>query len=322
MTPLLDVLRRGHVLLMDGAMGTQLQRAGLRGDENPTAWNHLQPRRVEVVHRAYVAAGAQVLLTNTFLINAGEGPASCPRAEECPHVLAAWRAALERTGDAPVYRLAAVGPVAGKSWAREFDDLRRFCVPARDAWGWAGVPRPPDGMLAETCSTPRVRLALRRLRDKGLPVLLSFSFRKDGSGKVLSASGHPPEWFAQRARAYGADALGVNCGRDIGMEDMAEIVRRYGDATDLPLFARPNAGTPRRRGRAWVYPHTPQDMAAGLVSLLDAGARMVGGCCGTTPAHVRAFRAIVDAWNARHGGTGASGRAVPRTWEFAGTARK
>jgi 5-methyltetrahydrofolate--homocysteine methyltransferase len=82
------------------------------------------------------------------------------------------------------------------------------------------------------------------------------------------------------------------------MDEIINIVRRYRQETDLPLFARPNAGTPVRQGEGFVYPQTPQTMAGRLWGLLQAGVCMVGGCCGTTPEHITAFRKVVDAWNA------------------------
>ncbi len=128
---------------------------------------------------------------------------------------------------------------------------------------------------------------------------MSLTFLRGASGKLVTLSGHRPEWFARRAKQYGIAALGVNCGRDISMEDCAEILRRYRSATDLPLFARPNAGSPAQVDGRWVYPHTPEAMAAKLPLLLEAGAAMVGGCCGTTPEHIAAFRRVVEAWNLR-----------------------
>ena len=79
--------------------------------------------------------------------------------------------------------------------------------------------------------------------------------------------------------------------------DCADVIRRYRAVTDLPLFARPNAGTPTRVGDRWIYPRSPEQMAAELPLLLGAGASMVGGCCGTTPAHIAAFRKVVDEWS-------------------------
>jgi 5-methyltetrahydrofolate--homocysteine methyltransferase len=135
---------------------------------------------------------------------------------------------------------------------------------------------------------------------ESVPVLLSLTYQRHASGELCTRSKHPPEWFAMQAKPYGVAALGVNCGRDIGMEDVIDIVRRYRQVTDLPLFARPNAGTPAADGERLIYPHTPEQMAARLPELLEAGASMVGGCCGTTPEHIAAFRPIIDEWNAHN----------------------
>jgi methionine synthase I (cobalamin-dependent) len=193
----------------------------------------------------------------------------------------------------PPYRLADLGPVAGRFAEREFDTLSTM-------YTTPGLYEAADAVLLETCSSPRARLALRRVgRGLNRPLLLSLSYRRDASGQLTTFSGHAPEWFARRARDYGVAALGVNCGRDIGLDETIEILRRYRRETDLPLFARPNAGTPRRVDNRWVYPLTPEQFAARLPELLEAGAAMVGGCCGTTPAHIAALRPVVAAWNAR-----------------------
>ncbi len=296
MAALLDVLRSGRVLLMDGAMGTQLQCLGLRSAENAAAWNLLFPERVEHVHQSYAAAGAEVLLTNTFLINADSyGAALEPIGGQDPAL--GWTEALRRVGPRGRYCLAAVGPVAEALTRREFDDLRALHLPEKNA---APDVRVPDAILLETCSTPRALLAVERARQTGLAVLLSLAFRRDEQGRLATASGHSPEWFAQQAISHGVDALGVNCGRDIGMDEIIEIIRRFRQASDLPLFARPNAGTPVLGPDGLAYPATPAAMAARLEELLQAGVCMVGGCCGTTPAHVAAWRKGIDDWNARH----------------------
>jgi methionine synthase I (cobalamin-dependent) len=100
-----------------------------------------------------------------------------------------------------------------------------------------------------------------------------------------------PEQCAHAAQTCGAVAVGANCGRDIGMADMVEIVRRYRRACDLPIFVKANAGTPVwTEAGCWCYPRTPDAMAAELPGLLAEGIAMIGGCCGTTPAHIRALR--------------------------------
>jgi methionine synthase I (cobalamin-dependent) len=295
MSHFLEALHSGRVLLMDGAMGTELQRAGLPDGENAAAWTLLHPERVRRVHQAYRAAGAEVLLSNTFLINAATFRETLARAGRLPvDPAAVWHRALDLIGPPgdPPYRLADLGPVAGRFAEREFDALTLLNSAA-------DLPESADGVLLETCSSPRVRLALRRLgRDLNRPLLLSLSYRRDAAGRLTTFSGHAPEWFARRARDYGVAALGVNCGRDVGLDEILEIVRRYRGATDLPLFARPNAGTPRRVGNRWVYPLTPGAYAARLPELLEAGVVMVGGCCGTRPAHIAALRPVVAAWNA------------------------
>lgn len=285
---------------MDGAIGTELQRRGLAPGENAATWNVLHPRRVEAVHRAYIAAGAEVVLTNTFLVNAcsfGEALAKTGHTWARESV---WRDAYERIPAGP-YRLAAVGPVAGRLGQREFADLRRLCVldrcepaPSHDGQHVA------DAILVETCSSPRAFATLARLkRQAQAPLFVSFAYQRDAKGRLVTASGHSPEWFARRANKYGASALGVNCGRDMGMDDIIEIVRRYRQETDLPVFARPNAGTPISKGNRWAYPQTPRALAARLPELLEAGVSMVGGCCGTRPAHIAAFRKVIDEWNGR-----------------------
>jgi 5-methyltetrahydrofolate--homocysteine methyltransferase len=302
----LTALRSGRVLLMDGAMGTELQRAGIREGECYELWNLTHPDRVRAIHQANVDAGAEVLLTNTFQTFAatllwpwpgGTVSPPIPYDEERWLIGAQWGAfALSRSACGERgFVLADIGPVVEKPSGKEFPDLRLLQK------GIASVPPRVDGVLLETCSTPRVRWAVQTARQfSSKAVLLSLTYQRGEAGELQTRSGHPPEWFAERARHWGANALGVNCGRDIGMDEIIEIVRRYRQATDLPLFARPNAGTPARVGDRWVYPHTPSRMAARLPELLDAGVSMVGGCCGTTPEHIAAFRPIIDDWNARH----------------------
>ena len=303
MPTFLATLHSGRVLLMDGAMGTELQRVGLKPAENAATWNVLHPESVRAVHRAYRAAGATVLLTNTFLINADGFPAG--------DQLAAWRAACELIGNG-VYRIAAVGPAAGCLARGEFDDLRRFCV--------AGACDVADAVLLETCSSPRVRYAIGRVRRTSpkCPVLISLSFLRNEAGRLVTFSGHAPEWFAERAARWGVAALGVNCGRDIAVADCAAIIRRCRTVTDLPLFARPNAGTPKKLRGRWIYPLTPQAMAEQLPELLEAGVSMVGGCCGTTPEHIAALRPVVDRWNTGRGLAGMTDR--QHTHAFFGSA--
>jgi 5-methyltetrahydrofolate--homocysteine methyltransferase len=292
-----DALHSGRVLLMDGAMGTELQRAGIGPQESHELWNVTHAREVHAIHQAYANAGAKVLLTNTFQVirsaiaHRGQMFAVKERSRE-GFALAALQAsacALARAACRPDgFVLADIGSFVNKDTQEEFSDFSML----REAVRFLG---PVDGLLLETCSTPRVQFAVAQVRKVAgdLPVLLSLTYRRHSDGTLDTISGHPPEWFAQRAEKWGVAALGVNCGRDLGMDEIIEVVRRYRQHTALPLLARPNAGTPKLKGKQWVYPRTRADMAARLPELLKAGATLVGGCCGTTPEHITAFASVL-----------------------------
>jgi 5-methyltetrahydrofolate--homocysteine methyltransferase len=283
----LEVLRSGRVLLMDGAMGTELRRAGLPDAACGEAWNLTEPGRVRAIHRAYVEAGACCLLTNTFQAN----PAALSRHGLTDHLGAIIRAAVghARAAGPGCFVLADIGPgLESSPGDRAAEALAAF--------------RGVDALLLETCSDVPDELLCtcgRLFQEHGVPVLLSLTYRRTAAGDLSTHGGAAPEDGARRARRSGVAALGVNCGRDIDMAEVIAIIRRYRRETDLPLFARPNAGTPVRGTEGWVYPRTPAALAARLPELLAAGATLVGGCCGTTPEHIAAFRPILDAWNAR-----------------------
>jgi 5-methyltetrahydrofolate--homocysteine methyltransferase len=288
----LEALRSGRVLLMDGAMGTELQRTGLRPGECGEAWNLTHPDRVRAIHQAYVDAGAEVLLTNTFQAHPSH-LAGFGLEDHLEEINRQAGALARKAAGRPRFVLGSIGPIFDPSGKTEFSDLKslgRVLASLENA----------DGFLLETCSSPRaltaVRYAFHRVPEvEATPLLLSLTYRRDPSGRLVTHSGHAPETYARHAESHGVAALGVNCGRDIGVDDIIEIIRRYRRETDLPLFARPNAGTPTKQGDRWVYPHTPEAMAARLPELLEAGASMVGGCCGTTPEHIAAFREVIEA---------------------------
>ena len=281
----MKALASGRVLLMDGAMGTELQRAGISEGECYESWNLTHPDRVLAIYNAYVKAGADCLLTNTFQAN----PTALARHGLAGQLEAIHRAGRElaRAAAAPGrFVLADVGPLP------EPGDFRAMAAFLDQA----------DGVLLETQTNPVPLLEAwateARFPSKRVPLLVSFTFWRRPSGELATVSGLAPEDCVRLVFDFPIDALGVNCGRDVGLADIIQIVRRYREVTELPLFARPNAGTPTRVGDQWAYPETPEHMAAHLPELLASGAAMVGGCCGTTPEHIAAFRTVVDAWNA------------------------
>src|SRR5262249_22005817 len=195
---------------------------------NGATWNLDRPDAVLAVHRAYVAAGAEVVLTNTFQANAR----AFPDDSLLSRISSAGVALARKAGSEFV--LGDVGPVDSST------DLRPIL----------GTLAQTDGVLFETFSSPEslrlIELLRRTPEVREVPILLSLAFRRGAN--ELTFRGHSPEWFAQRARDSGIDALGVNCGREISIADCAVILGRFRSKSGLPLFARPNAGTPLRCG--------------------------------------------------------------------------
>ena len=259
----------GRVWLMDGAMGTRL----LPLDLPCVALANLKhPERVRALHQSYADAGADVHLTNTFQVNP---PALAAhgldhRLEEIA------QAAIAHARTTHGIILGSVGPIMAKGQRTDFTD--------RDALHRTlDALESVDGVLFETCSTPSalsaVEYALHRIGwIESRPLLLSIAYRWH-DGQPLGWHGHRPEFFARHALRHGVDALGVNCGVGMGPEQVCEVLRHYRQETDLPLFVRPNTGT-------------PEEFARMLPSWVMAGASMVGGCCGTTAEHIRAMASV------------------------------
>jgi methionine synthase I (cobalamin-dependent) len=258
-------------------MGTELQRAGIRTGECYEAWNLTHRERVLAIHAAYVRAGAACLLTNTFQSN----PAALARHGLDGRLEAINRAAVELARSAvgdPGLVLGALGPIDADEKA-----IRRTVR------SFTGV----DGLLLETYSDlPSALRVLDECRrhnaEDGLPMLVSFTYLRTPAGELRTHGGETPETVARAIRDV--VAVGVNCGKDIRPTDAAEVVRRYREVTELLLFARPNAGTPVSTDGHWRYPWSPLEWAGAARQLCDHGAAMVGGCCGTTPAHIEALR--------------------------------
>lgn len=289
---LLEALRR-RTLLGDGAMGTELQRAGLEPGAGGELWNLERPDAVLEIHRRYGAAGAEVLLTNTFgasrLGLARHG--ADDRVREINLAGAALaRRALGDTG----WVLGDLGPSGGllqPLGELEPDVVYAAFTEQARALLAGGV----DGILVETMTAPEeLALAVRAARAAGAPVVIaSMAFDRTRVG-LRTMMGTAPEAAARAMLAAGADVLGANCGTGLALADFAEVARAYrAVAPGVPLLVRPNAGQPELVGTAVVYHAGPEPMAAQVPALLAQGVRLLGGCCGTTPAHVRAFAAAL-----------------------------
>ncbi len=271
---------------IDGAWGTQLQQLGLPVGACPDAWNLTQPDKVERVAEAYVAAGSRVILTNTF----GSNRFILARHELAPQVgamNAAGVAISRRAAAGRALVFASLGPsgvMLMMGQVSPADLYAAFCEQAR-AMADAGA----DGIVVETMSdVEEAKLAVAAAREAGLPVVACMTF-DSGAKKDRTMMGASPEQAAEQLTAAGADVIGSNCGR--GIAGMVEICRRLRAATDRPVWIKANAGLPEMVDGTAIYRQTPEEFAAYVPQLVDAGATFLGGCCGTTPEFIRAVAA-------------------------------
>lgn len=279
----LRLLKDKRVVLFDGAMGTQLDKKGLmgRGSVNLDA-----PQAVLDVHRAYANSGCDVLIANTLTMNriyiethnVGVSVAEVNRA--------GVKLAREAAGD----RLCVLGDMSSTGQLLEpYGTYReaQFCDTFREqaeALAHAGV----DGFIVETVFDLREALcALRACKESlPLPVIVSIAFQTDKNGG-RTMMGDTAEQCARQLTDAGAATIGANCG-DLDPVQMSRVVALLRAATDRPIAAQPNAGKPQLVGDKTVFDMEPAAFAEGVAECIRAGAQIVGGCCGTTPEHIRA----------------------------------
>src|SRR5262245_6145083 len=244
----------------------------------------VRPGLVREVHEEYVRAGAEILETNTFGATPPKlGPHGLAEVTERINQAAAELARTAAHDRASV--VGAIGPLGlrlepfGPTSREEARDFFRRQVNGLLAGG-------VDGFVLETFSDlEEIHAALRAVREAcDLPVVTQMTIGTDG----LTAYGTAPEDFARQLTDWGADAIGVNC--SVGPAGVLEAVERMAKATERPLSALPNAGLPRDVGDRKIYLASPEYMASYARRLVEAGARFVGGCCGTTPEHIRKMR--------------------------------
>jgi methionine synthase I (cobalamin-dependent) len=275
-------------IITDGAWGTQLQQRGLEVGECPDAWNLSHPDRVEEVARAYVEAGSQIILTNTFggnrIVLAKHGLTENVHQINRAGVEISRRAAA---GRAKVF--ASMGPSGVMLMMGEVSPSQLQEVFAEQAQALADGGA--DGIVVETMSdVAEARLAVTAAKQTGLPVVACMTF-DSGKNRDRTMMGHTPEQAAEELTASGADVLGSNCGQ--GIEGFVEICRRLHAATDHPIWIKANAGLPQIIDGQTTYTQTPRQFAQFVPVLLESGAGFLGGCCGTSPDFIRAIREIL-----------------------------
>ncbi len=332
-----EMLADGRVHLMDGAMGTVLYDRGLFVNVCYDEVNRTDPELVREVHRAYVAAGAELLETNTFGANPvklsafglegeteaiNEAGARLAREAAREAAQAAQAAQVdgsegaEGAGGRPRARvLGAMGPLGIRiePWGPTgLDEARAYFGRQVDGLLAGGEEAGVEGFLLETFQDPaelhEAVLAIRARSD--LPVLAQVTLAEGGR----TAYGADVETVVRQLEAWGVDAVGFNC--SVGPAEILDAVERAAALTGLPLLAQPNAGFPRTVGDRKMYLASPEYMARYARRMVEAGARFVGGCCGTTPEHIRRMAEAIG----RNDGVPAAAPAEPRANDAAGPA--
>ena len=279
-------------LLCDGATGTALYARGVSLDGCFDALNLNNPKLVQSIHADYIAAGADCIETNTFGAN---------RFKLAAHGLESQARQLNRLGvrlardvresaGRDVYVLGSMGPV-GKYLAPlgtvSVEEARAAFLEQAEALLEGGV----DAFIVETFSDlVEIDLALTAIRSlTDLPIVAEMAFTDEG----VTFTGLTPAEVARHLRAHGVVALGANC--SVGSSTLYDVLERMvPDAGGLPLAIQPNAGLPSRIGERLIYLSSPAYMAEYAGRMVEVGARLVGGCCGTTPQHIAAMREVLD----------------------------
>ncbi len=281
---ILQQLQQG-VLLLDGGMGTLLQARGLSAGELPERWNVTRAEEIVSIHRAYLQAGANAITTNTFGANGLKYSK-----EELQSVVSAALDCAERAvkQEGNGYIIFDIGP-CGKL-LKPYGDL-----PFEEAVELFSevvrlVGNRADAILVETMNdsyeTKAAVLAVKE--NSSLPLFVSNVYGEDG--KLMTGADIPA--MVALLEGLGVDAIGVNC--SLGSAQMRDLVSKFYEYSSLPVFVQPNAGLPREENGVTVYGENEQTFCENILSCVRFGARMVGGCCGTTPDYIRAVSKAID----------------------------
>ena len=276
-------------MILDGGMGTQLQAKGLQPGESPEMWNLTRPSDIRAVHDAYFAAGSNVVYANTFGANRAKYHGDAPLADVIAAGVSIALEAKQAADGSRTRRVALdIGPTGRllkPAGDFEFDA-------AYDAFAEqvaVGAKAGADLVAIETMGdTMELKAAVLAAKENcTLPVLATVALAEDG--KLLT--GADVDCIAALLEGLRVDAIGFNCG--LGPDRLLPFVRRLAERTRLPIAVKPNAGMPRIVDGKTVFSVGPEEFAADVAALVDAGASIIGGCCGTTPAHIAALQSII-----------------------------
>ena len=288
MHPLIESLISNGPVVTDGSWGTQMQKRGLKPGQCPDSWNLSHPQQVREVAEKYVSAGSQIILTNTF----GSSRLSLAHfdlADKAVDINATGvKISKAAAGDRALV-FASIGPtgrmlVSGETTAEE---LLRVFEEQANVQKRAGA----DGIIIETMiDIDEARIAAKAAKKTGLPIIVSMVY-DSGKDKDRTMMGNSPEEVVAEISKIGVDGIGANCGQ--GIEAFLPICRRMRQATDLPIWIKPNAGLPEVVDDGVVFRTTPREFVQNVPDLIQAGANFIGGCCGTDQEFVKAIRQAI-----------------------------
>jgi 5-methyltetrahydrofolate--homocysteine methyltransferase len=291
------LLAESDIILADGAMGTMLFDAGLEFGDPPEIWNLIYPERIRAIHCAYLEAGAQLLLTNTFggnrfrlkLHNLQDRVAELNQAAAA-NLQVEIAAFSQRSNGRIVLAAGDIGPsgeILAPLGELEYEDAVAGFAEQAAALIAGGV----DVIWIETMSAlEEVQAAVAGVRrvSATIPIITTMTF--DTHGRTMM--GIKPEQAVPALSGYGAVAIGGNCGN--GPDEILAVIQKMrAAAPDAILVAKANAGIPELVNGSAVYQAKPEAMARYATAVRQAGARIIGGCCGNTPAHMRAMAAAL-----------------------------
>ena len=293
MKPILERLRSGDILVADGAMGTMLFQRGLQPGQCPESFNLAQPAMLEEIASLYLQAGADIVQTNTFggspVKLAGFGLAAQAErinrsAVACVRSAVGEQAYVSGSCGPSGEMLKPYGSVDEETLSRSFREQLSALIDA-------GV----DLVCVETMTDLReASLAIQAAKSisPATPVMATMTFDRIPRG-YYTIMGVGIDKAVEGLTGAGADIIGSNCGH--GVDNMIEIARQIRMLSDKPIAIQSNAGPPVQQGERVVYPESPAYFGDRTAELIAAGASIIGGCCGTTPEHIRAIRRSVDA---------------------------
>ncbi len=288
MKKLLERLHNGEILIADGAMGTMLFERGLKSGECPEGLNLSRLDILEDIAGLYLDAGADIIQTNTF----GGSPlklASYSLEDKAVLINRNAVNAVTKVVAGKAYVSASCGP-CGKILKPYGDTDPEVICDSFEIQMQAFAESGCDVICIETMMDLReALLAVRAAKSKapGIPVMAAMTYDPTPKG-FFTIMGDTIEKTSHELEEAGADVVGSNCGN--GIENMIRIAREYRKHTSLPLIIQSNAGLPLIENGELVYPETPEFMALKAKELVDAGVSIIGGCCGTTPEHIRAIK--------------------------------